>query len=254
MIEAAVQDLEARELAAKAFAAQGRSAVVYQVSQKEMQKQQKSVGQIAVDLGLQIVDYIAEALGPKKAYAASPAHAAVPEKPYKMSPDHVLEQRMAQPVEETLKGTGVVYVDDSTFKREVYQEHLPKKQRKNVMVIFYNNNCEYGSKGNAASAKEIKKANPNLKFVAYRMSIGTSTPDDVRLHVESLYGVLTTPAIQIYSNNNGIIKLSKGALVDANQDDPIVKTGDKLNVYGGPSNLNETKWVIEEVMKSLKRT
>ena len=72
--------------------------------------------------------YLSDIVGPAKAAAKSVAHASSydPEMP---SDDELLRY-MNQTVEETLAGTSVVYVDDSSYQREVYGANQP------VMVLF----------------------------------------------------------------------------------------------------------------------
>ena len=116
---------------------------------------------------------------------------------------------MAQPVEETLKGTGVVYVNDGTYQREVFQEHLPGDQRRPVMALFFDNREDY-SMGNASLLRTIGDYFPKIKRCGYKISDETHTPKGMLEHLSTLYPPIAksqlTPAILCYHVSDGKVK------------------------------------------------
>ena len=137
---------------------------------------------------------------PVKAIAKSVAHASSydPEMP---SDDELLRY-MNQTVEETLAGTSVVYVDDSSYQREVYGANQP------VMVLFYNKQGN-GSAGAATLGRVLSELFPEVKFCAYKISDGASTPKSAWNSLDK-YGLKDTPSILFYDNDNGRVELENG--------------------------------------------
>ena len=140
--------------------------------------------------------YLSDIVGPAKAVAKSVARASSydPEMP---SDDELLRY-MSQTVEETLVGTSVVYVDDSSYQREVYGANQP------VMVLFYNNRSK-GSSGTATLGRVLSERFPEVKFCAYKISDGASTPKSAWNSLDK-YGLKDTPSILFYDNDGGDIK------------------------------------------------
>jgi len=132
----------------------------------------------------------------------------VPE--YKLPKNSVLKKMMKQPCEDTLAGVDYIKVDDGNYKAEVFQHDVPEKDRKPVMVLFYNNNGKSSSTGNAALARVLKdKYNDKIKLCAYKLSDGSKTPDSVQNWVNSKYPVEKTPALLLYDTNKGSVNYNE---------------------------------------------
>jgi len=76
--------------------------------------------------------------------------------------DDTLDLYMAQPVEETLSNTRVIYASETNFRRLATSEKRP------LMVLIYNNDQEF-SKGLAAVATCVLSRHPQVRFIAYEI-------------------------------------------------------------------------------------
>ncbi len=86
-------------------------------------------------------------------------------------------------------------VDDSTYKRKVYDSD------KHVMVLFYNNTGK-GSKGLSVLAGLLSKEfDSQFEVFRYKMSEQQETPDNVLRQVYIKYGIDKTPIILLYKNS-----------------------------------------------------
>ena len=126
-----------------------------------------------------------------------------------MYSDQQLEAMMAQPVETTLEGTGVVYVNDNNYQQEVFGANSP------VMVLFYvdtkTGDGQPLSRGNATLTNVLSHMFPQIKFCAYEITQGT-IEDGTRVSYEEAgrlkekYGVKDTPAVLLFDNDSGKVE------------------------------------------------
>ena len=118
----------------------------------------------------------------------------------KQTPDWLLQQYMNQPVELTLKGTDVTYVNDNNYKKEVFGSNKP------VMVLFYNNNAK-GSQGLAALTRAIEDMySEQIKLCAYKISDRNQNTQSEFNALAAKYPIKKTPALLFYDNDNGKVE------------------------------------------------
>ena len=142
-----------------------------------------------------IISDIADILGTKEAIAGQDN--------FVIPSDNVLRQYMSQPVEQTLAGTGVVYVDDNNFQREVMDANQP------TMVIFYNQNPNNptgasGVSGLAALTRVLSDNYNGIKVCAYRINDRDGVNTSEFNALQAKYNFLqTTPALAFFDNDRG---------------------------------------------------
>lgn len=124
---------------------------------------------------------------------------------FKIPPDSTLEQWMKQPVEETLKGTGVVYVNDGNYQREVFGAGKP------VMVLFYG--LSDGCQGLGALVKVLHQRFPSIKVCAYRDPGGKTISRAEFDELARKYGLKDAPALLFYKHE-GPRAMNLGSDVD----------------------------------------
>ncbi len=151
-------------------------------------------GLAAIVAGSAVLNYLSKALAQPDENTQPDANISYP-----MPPDSVLEQYMHQPVEKTLEGTGVVYVNDYNYEQEVLNADRP------VMVLFYANDA--GSKGLAALVKVLNERFPQIKVCAYKETDRDYiTPQEFEALKEK-YPLKDSPSILFYDNDNGKMEL-----------------------------------------------
>ncbi len=143
------------------------------------------------------------------------------------SSDAALIRDMKQPVEMTLKETGVVYLNAINYRAEVLEAAQP------AMVLFYSKNGEL-SRGLAALAKALVSLFPAFKLCAYPL------PDAKRITVDSF---------EIYSTRYGLRGLPTLLLYDFEDGEMEVQGV----VHGGYSELEVLKYQISRLPKIIRR-
>jgi len=133
------------------------------------------------------------------AEAAQDAYGAIPPQ---LPSDFVLKQYMSQPVEKTLEGTGVVYVNDGNYDKEVFGADKP------VMVLFYSDNPSTSgnnpSRGLTALARVLADQFPQIKLCAYKIANTSGMINQARINeVAAMYPLKDTPALLFYDNDKG---------------------------------------------------
>ena len=142
-----------------------------------------------------IISDIADILGTKEAIAGQDN--------FVIPSDNVLRQYMSQPVEQTLAGTGVVYVDDNNFQREVMDANQP------TMVLFYNQNPNNptgasGVSGLAALTRVLSDNYDGIKVCAYRINEFDVVGGNELRALQNKYGfVKNTPFLAFFDNDSG---------------------------------------------------
>ena len=148
-----------------------------------------------------------------------------------------IDKEMKQPVMETLKGYAQP-VCHSTYNREVFQEHLPKEQRKPSLVMFYNENISSGpnySRGLAPVFKDLSKTFVNkVKFLCYDGNCDEWSRQNGHENLVKVYDIIEPPSIAMYCP----FDLLKKETPEKN--DGKIKRIDTLK--GGPVN---TKWALD---------
>ncbi len=136
------------------------------------------------------------------ALGGGPTHVAEPPN-RKLPPDFVLRQYMNQPVEKTLKGTGVVYVGPLNIEKEVFGA------KKHVILLFYTRTGKL-DRGLAAFAKTFLDWNPKkFKMCAYEMAdaeFWVKNQEKFEVY-QSRYGINGIPWLSFYEYKDGIIEL-----------------------------------------------
>ena len=142
-----------------------------------------------------IISDIADILGTKEAIAGQDN--------FVIPSDNVLRQYMSQPVEQTLAGTGVVYVDDNNFQREVMDANQP------TMVIFYggdpnNPTNRGGDLGLAALTRVLADNYQEIKVCAYRIDNQNAMSGTELNALRAKYNFLqAAPALAFFDNDSG---------------------------------------------------
>lgn len=141
--------------------------------------------------------------------------------------DIVLLQHMNQPVEATLRDTGVVYLNATNYREEVMEAQQP------AMVLFYAKNGEMG-RGLAALSKALLKVFPLFKICAYPLP-------DAKL--------LTVDSFKVYNTRFGLRGVPTLLLYDYEEGEMIVQG----TVHGGYSELATLKYQLARLPKIIKR-
>jgi thiol-disulfide isomerase/thioredoxin len=118
-----------------------------------------------------------------------------------------IAQEMKQPVAETLKGYAKPVCHD-TYNREVFQENLPKEQRKPVLVLFYVDEPKSDdaegikfSRGLSSVYKALAKEFGNkIKFLSYNSDCDSWSNYDIHVNLRENYGVEAPPSIVMYTS------------------------------------------------------
>jgi len=147
---------------------------------------------------------------------------------------------MKQPVMETLKGYAMP-VCHSDYDKEVFQKHLPAKDKKPSLVMFYEDLPESNdtlgvqySRGFASVFKELSKNFGNkIKFLCYHSNCDEWSKENNHKNIRFFYDIRAPPSTAMY----GIFDLLKGETPDRN--DGKIKRIDTLR--GG---VKEIKWAL----------
>ena len=111
-----------------------------------------------------------------------------------------IAQEMKQPVAETLKGYATPVCHDS-YNREVFQENLPKEQRKPVLVLFYldEKHAETGASQGLASVYKtlVKEFGSRVKFLSYNQDCDSWSSN--YSNIRSAYDIRAPPSIVMYA-------------------------------------------------------
>ena len=142
----------------------------------------------------QVAHDISDLIGPSKAIAGQG---------YNIPTDSILERYMSQTVEQTLEGTGVVYVNDSNFQHEVMDANQP------TMVLFYaqdsnNPTNEGGVNGLAALTRVLADNFPQIKVCAYEVSERNSiSPGEFGVLQRKYPFLQISPTLAFFDNDGG---------------------------------------------------
>lgn len=114
-----------------------------------------------------------------------------------------IAQEMKQPVAETLKGYATPVCHDS-YDREVFQKHLPKEQRKPVLVLFYLNEKHAKTRASQGLASVLKKLSEEFrdeaKFLSYDQDCDVSeNQHDRYMKIRARYDIRAPPSIVMYA-------------------------------------------------------
>lgn len=147
---------------------------------------------------------------------------------FEYPPDETLLRYLDQAIEETLRPTGVVYVNALNFKKEVLLSDRP------VMVLFYSQDGSL-AKGSAAFARVLHSNLPEIKVAAYVL------PPAKTLSVDSF---------QVYSERYGLKGVPTTLIYDHDKNGNMETQG---KVNGGYEYLEDLKYNMEKLFPVIEK-